>query len=668
MKQLPEPKISDFFNDILQICNLIVNKKAGCHFPERVLLFKNIFLLFLLFLSFTGNTQDYAKLTREMQQKYKESEVAIVSSNTSFDFQKSNSKSLVRIFEDRNEKLLSLRYNHPLLYVETEIGETTIEEFSAVSNLKQKAPDELRVCGKYTQDGLFYDDSRVCVQTLQLKELGELWDVTLRRKINDGKYLTSVYFEEKYPLISKKISFKIPIDIEIEIKEFNFGGYNIVRTEKIKGNIKLIEYECRDLPALETASLARGIQYNHPHLLVLLKSVETNGRKTTILSSTKDLYSWYHSLTKQLLPKPDVFKPLVAQLIKDKTTDEEKIKAIYYWVQNNIRYIAFEDGIAGFKPDEAQNVYEKKYGDCKGMANLTKEMLKVAGFDARLTWIGTKKIMYDYSLPSLAVDNHMICTVLLKGKKYFLDATEKYIPLGCNAERIQNRQALIEDGDNFILDYIPESQKNSNLELKELKLTLDKEQLSGTCQLIIKGEPKKDFLYAYHYTKNEKKDVFISRYLSNYDNSIKISAIEVPDLEERGGDLSIKCHYNSTEGISSFNNEYYIDIDDEKNFKDFDIKKDRQSDIDFGEKIHKKSIIELSIPQGYKVAHLPENLNISHPEFSFNINYKLVGNKIIYTKEIGIEKGIIQKSSFDKWNSSLKELSKFYENQITLSK
>ena len=96
-----------------------------------------------------------------------------------------------------------------------------------------------------------------------------------------------------------------------------------------------------------------------------------------------------------------VIKEKTLELTANAKSDEEKIRNIYYWVQDNIRYIAFEDGIAGFKPDEANNVLTKRYGDCKGMANLTRQMLKAAGFDARLTWIGTNHISYDYSTPSL---------------------------------------------------------------------------------------------------------------------------------------------------------------------------------------------------------------------------------------------------------------------------
>ena len=46
-----------------------------------------------------------------------------------------------------------------------------------------------------------------------------------------------------------------------------------------------------------------------------------------------------------------------------------------------VRYIAYEDGIAGFKPDKAQEVLRKKYGDCEGMGNLMTEMLKSIGLD-----------------------------------------------------------------------------------------------------------------------------------------------------------------------------------------------------------------------------------------------------------------------------------------------
>src|SRR4029077_16419837 len=139
----------------------------------------------------------------------------------------------------------------------------------------------------------------------------------------------------------------------------------------------------------------------------------------------------------------------------------------------------FEDGIMGFKPDAAQNVLKNKYGDCKGKANLLKEMLKLAGFDARLTWIGTSDLPYDYSLPSLAVDNHMICTVILNGKKYLLDGTENFIAINDYAQRIQGKQVLIEDGKNFIIDRVPDFSAERNKVKKVTTITYDNDALKG---------------------------------------------------------------------------------------------------------------------------------------------------------------------------------------------
>ena len=182
----------------------------------------------------------------------------------------------------------------------------------------------------------------------------------------------------------------------------------------------------------------------HPHIIITPESYTIKNKSFQLMKTTKDLYTWYLGLVKKIGNRTESLVPIVDELISKAKTDEEKIKNIYYWVQDNIRYVAFEYGIMGFKPEDCQSVLNNKFGDCKGMANLTKEMLKLAGFDARLTWIGTNDLPYNYSLPSLVVDNHMICTVIHKGQYLFLDPTEKNSNLYENGARIQGKQALIE--------------------------------------------------------------------------------------------------------------------------------------------------------------------------------------------------------------------------------
>jgi transglutaminase-like putative cysteine protease len=624
-----------------------------------------ILVISALFLSSVAVAQDYPKMAEQFQQQYKDKEAVVLNSTIRYEFIK-DAKTGAKISVMTNEKLLSLRYNAAIYRTQYYDQNSVVEKFSAESNLKQKLTDYSKFCGTYTHDGLFYDDSKFCTHQLKLKERGEVWDVTSTKKINDVKYLTSIYFSESLPVQEKKVVFVIPHEISLEIKEFNLDKFSVEKSEKTEATHKIVEYTVKNLPGLVSDSYDRGMQFSQAHLLVLVKSIVVNGNKVNVLSSPQDLYTWYSSLTSQLKPNRQTFTPTVNDLVKDKKTDEEKVKAIYYWVQDNIRYIAFEDGIAGFKPDEAHAVFEKRYGDCKGMANLMKEMLKVAGYDARLTWIGTRRIMYDQSIPSLAVNNHMICTLMLNGKRYFLDATEKYIPFGQNAQRILDRPVMIEDGPKYIADKIIETEKNRDIDARNIKASIKGEDLQGKYVINLKGEAKKNFLYEYHYTKNDQKDEFMSEFISHGNKNVKTSNLKLPDLKERSGPLDLECDLVFSGAVSSFNNEYYVDIDPAKNFKNWTIKDTRQSDIDFGERIYKKTSVELEIPKGYKVTHLPERIEIKEPEFSFNIQYKLSGSSIIYTKELRIPEGIINKSAFPRWNKAVKELEKAYENQIVL--
>ena len=154
---------------------------------------------------------------------------------------------------------------------------------------------------------------------------------------------------------------------------------------------------------------------------------------------------------------------LVAELIKGKTSDLEKVKALYYWTQKNIKYIAFEYALGGFIPREANDVFQKKYGDCKDNSSILYKMLEIAGLEGNLTWIGTRKIPYTYEeVPTPAVDNHMILSYEYNNKTYYLDATGRYIQIDYPSSFIQGKEALIANGKSYKIKKIPVIAANLN--------------------------------------------------------------------------------------------------------------------------------------------------------------------------------------------------------------
>ena len=543
----------------------------------------------------------------------------------------------------------------------------------SLENIKVLNPDKKEVtiqklCGDYSSENIFHNDTKLCIIKFPLAEKGKPFNYTFNENYHDVKYLTSFYFLQRYPVVERIVQFNIPSWLEIDLREFNFEGHNIQKTTLKDGDITKITFRITNTQAYKRETHSPNHAISYPHIICVSKAFTETGKRSVLFETVKDLYGWYSTICAEIGDKPDELKTKVAELTANKKTDQEKVETLFYWVQDNIRYIAFENGIMGFKPDAAQNVLKKKYGDCKGKANLLKNMLNIAGFDARLTWIGTSDLPYDYSLPSLAVDNHMICTVILNGKRFFLDGTEEYIALNDYAQRIQGKQVLIEDGKNHIIDKIPEFAAERNKVNVTNKVTINETQLSGNAVTEYNGESKISAQSAYAAIKNNKKAESLADFARSNNNNIEVSNISNSDFNDRQKPLQLKFDFKANNQVTKTGNELYVVLDWEKEFSNLEMEADRKNDYEFRQKYYLSTQTELTVPAGYKVDYLPTAFKKITPSWSFEGSYVSKGNSIVYSKKISISKPILKKADFAGWNAFIAEINKFYNDQVVLTK
>ncbi len=543
----------------------------------------------------------------------------------------------------------------------------------SVENIKVLNPDKKEVtiqklCGDYSSENIFHNDTKLCIVKFPLAEKGKPFNYTFSENYHDVKYLTSFYFLQRYPVLERIVQFNIPSWLEVDLREFNFEGHNIQKTTVKDGDVTKISFRITNTQAYKKESHSPNHAISYPHIICVTKAFSEAGKRTVLFETVKDLYGWYSNICAQIGNKPDELKAKVAELTANKKTDQEKVESLFYWVQDNIRYIAFENGIMGFKPDAAQNVLKKKYGDCKGKANLLKNMLNIAGFDARLTWIGTSDLPYDYSLPSLVVDNHMICTVILNGKRFFLDGTEEYIALNDYAQRIQGKQVLIEDGKNHIIDKIPEFTAERNKVSVVNKVTISETQITGNAVTEYNGESKISAQSAYAAIKNNKKAESLADFARSNNNNIEVSNISNSDFNDRQKPLQIKFDFKANNQVTKTGNELYVVLDWEKEFSNLEMEADRKNDYEFNQKYYLATQTELTVPAGYKVDYLPTAFKKTTPSWSFEGDYTSKGNSIVYSKKISVSKPILKKADFAAWNAFIAEVNKFYNDQVVLTK
>lgn len=630
-----------------------------------------LFFSTALLISFSAGAQKYtnednAKTAGLFKEKYPESNAIILENEVWVNFELK--EDVVNVEEISDSKIMSLRINN---LVNRAINYDINSKISGDCVITEKGKNlhVVPVCGNYESAGIFHSDHMLCIYPLSFNKLGEIFTFSYKLKKEDIRYYTSVFFQSGLPAVNSKITFTVPKWLDLELKEMNFEGYSIQKSVKESPKGTTYEYTATDLEEFKTEPNSFGISHTYPHLLLVAKSYKNGTQNTVrIISNTNDLHSWYGQLVLQLENNTALLKPLVEKIVAGSSGDLEKIKAIFYWVQDNIRYIAFENGIAGYKPAEASDVLRLKYGDCKGMANLTKWMLKTAGYDARLVWIGTEGIPYNYTTPSLAINNHMICRVNLNEHHYYLDATEKYLGFNDYAERIQGRTAMVEDGKSYLLDTIPVFNKDRNLNTNQFDLSISGQTLTGKCIQNYQGESHQDILYFLNNLEREKQKDFKEILISKEDKNMSVNNITSSDITDKEQAYRLEGDLVISNKISVFDNDYYIDVDFYKDFNNQKIKETRKSDIAFNEKKFSKMTVHLEVPQGYVIKYLPVALEIKEKQFSFTVSYKVDKNQLTYERIITIDNGFISKSGFETWNKAIKALSEKYNDKVILTK
>ncbi|MCB1049065.1 MAG: hypothetical protein H6510_00685 [Acidobacteria bacterium] len=156
----------------------------------------------------------------------------------------------------------------------------------------------------------------------------------------------------------------------------------------------------------------------------------------------------------------------VQDLVKEKATPHEQLKALYDYVCENIRYVADETHLNALIPRSPAQTLSRGFGDCKDRALLLSAMAAELGLDVKMVLVSTD-IEVEPDLVHPALFNHVINAVQENGEWLFFDATNRYFPFGCLIGELTNQRALILAGPNTAYTRIP-----ARAQLPDLKIQI----------------------------------------------------------------------------------------------------------------------------------------------------------------------------------------------------
>ncbi len=519
-----------------------------------------------------------------------------------------------------------------------------------------------------TDESIFLDDNNGLFYGFKAEESGTRCRFTYNYDYSDAKYLTRIFFHHGMPVLKYSVTFKVPSWLELDIIEKNFSSaYRIRKEVKKEKGMTIYTYTADNVKPIKDEPASLGRPYYLPHLVITVRSYTVNKQVYNGFKTLDDMYAWYNFLYKKADNKADVLKSLVAQLTAGKSGDEEKIKSMYYWVQDNIRYIAFEEGYSGFVPQTVQEVYKNKFGDCKGMANILTEMLKIAGYDAHFAWVGTRDIPYDRTeIQSMCVDNHAISVLYHGGKTYFLDGTEKYAAFGKNAYRIQGKSVLVEHGDTYKVEPVPAPAKEDNLVLTKADLRLDGDKIMGRVTLSFDGEARNYFHNLYNSIPADKRKNFLRSMVEIGDNA-EATNVKTSDFSDRDIPIVIEGDIEINNQVTKVDKLYYTSIDFvPASIVNVNPDADRQNPFDLDNVFVARDEIVLSLPANAAPKNIPPKFNAAFQENNLEAEYSIEGNKILLKKTFQLNSPVIYKNEFEEWKSFVSKIREFNRQNLTI--
>lgn len=621
-----------------------------------------------------AQTDDDISTATYYSKKFKEDDILATSSYRYFTFDKGKNAlndPVVSIQEDAEYEFISLKKFSSMTYPEFYNKFVQLKTFKRAIKYGSKyiVSDRGGIDRSVTDEGVFFDDSRVQFYPIRFAQQGAMSRITVKKTYSDGKYLTRLFFHSAYPIKEQVLEFKVPDWLTVDFKRMNFEGQKIEVQENKKGGYTNYVFIMRDIPAYKSEYRRIGRAYTDPHIIIQIKSFQRKGEELKGFDKVDDVYAWNNRLYLMAGNEPDKLKAQYAKIVAGKSSDVEKIKGIYYWVQDNIRYIAYEDGYSGYIPSSAQDVLNKKYGDCKGMANLLTELLKIGGYDAHFTWIGTRSIPYSQSLPALCVNNHAITTLYYGGKTYYLDGTESYVPFTENAFRIQGKEVMISKGDQFDIQMVPLTTPGENTLYTKGDFILSNDKLSGKVSVKLTGNQRTEFHQSYQSLPQSSQKEYLNDYLEFGNDNMIATNIKTSDLKNREIPVTIEGDVDFSNTVNTISGDKYVSVDFfPKTLDRFIPDEKRVEGYDLDDIIQFQDEISLTIPADRQIIDKPENLELKFDGYEFKGEYILTGNKITLKKNLLIKNSVIKKGDFANWTKFIESIKEFNRYLLSITK
>lgn len=470
---------------------------------------------------------------------------------------------------------------------------------------------------------IFYSDQRARIFTMPAIEDGSVVEYRYQMRIRGRNLWPSWIFQDNVPVLKSRFTMVSPSEWEVNYKHYNID-LEVEVAEAPTGFPATYKWETADVPGLKS-------EVGMPALNDCLARLEI---APLGMKSWDDVSLWYHELAEPPIKGGQMVKALAKFLTEGVGSDAEKLKIIYEWVREQVRYVAVEIGIGGFQPHPAEQILTNRYGDCKDMATLICSLAREAGIEAYPVLVSTwQNGAPDTSLPSPFHFNHAIayCPSVGDGG-IWTDATEKGCPFGELPWYDQGLPVLVvgKEGKAEII-MTPAAPANSNQLWFDWQVELDEQgaaNVRGKTQF--NGAPATEMRESLIYASPDDQRHLLETFLAIRCAGVKLDSFQISGVNPVEDPLTISYAFQTATFIlpqkeqMTFRAGQILTFD----LPDYFRSTNRQHPIRFRYGVHDGLKLKINLPANWEVKTLARSDSIAAPFGSANWAYSTNGNTL----------------------------------------
>ncbi len=499
----------------------------------------------------------------------------------------------------------------------------------------------------------------------------------------DNRVLALDYTPNRYPFtirftsetVSETTAFVRPwMPVSTYDTGTQYSKFSIVHNPKDSLHIKATNLEGYDIEYIETPEESVWVARNIKPVTYEYKSPTFDKRFPRVKAYFDKFYlagvpgvggSWkafgkwmYDDLIKDTQELDASTIAEVQDLVKDLPNDEAKVKAVYQYLQDKVRYISVQVEIGGWKPMNASDVHRLSYGDCKALSNYMQSLLNAVGVKSYYT-----VLFGDSDKESLDTDvvamqgNHVILGVQIGEEVKFLECTSQQTPYGYMGTFTDDRDVLLLTEDGGKLAHTTRYEQEDNVETITANLKLDAEgRLQGTYQ-----ETSTGIFYSPKMSLETKDQKDLSDYY--YENFSGVKSLSVSGIKLQNNRDEVvyeeELMLNAPNYASKIGNDFLAKLDPFAwtNAVIPPRYASRKSDFVILRGLIRKHQVNFELPEGYKVGAIAEPVTIKEDFGSYETQIEVKSNSVSFTRIFKLNEGTYGVDAYEAYRE-------FYKNVV----